>query len=110
MEGPELGWEQHCWHPLPIQTLLGVLESLGFLARERGEGQRVPRRTWSQGSEGTRSGGMSQLPMVQTCTPIAVTSCTPCRPCTRVCAVVLGGRKMVALSPLGDPEIGRAHV
>lgn len=34
MEEPELGWEQHCWHPLPIQTLVGVLESLGFLARE----------------------------------------------------------------------------
>lgn len=38
MEGPELGWEQHCWHSLPLQTLVGVLESLGFLARERGEG------------------------------------------------------------------------
>lgn len=66
MEEPELGWEQHCWHPLPIQTLVGVLESLGFLARERGERQRVPHRTRFQGTEGTRGGGMLQLPMVQT--------------------------------------------
>lgn len=69
MERPELGWEQHCQHPLPTQTILGVLESLGFLAREQGEGQRVPCRTRSQGAEGMRSSGMSQLPTVQTLNP-----------------------------------------
>lgn len=48
---------------------MDVLECLGILGSERGEGQCVPRRTWSQGTEGTRSSGMSQLPMGQTLYP-----------------------------------------
>lgn len=54
-------------------------------------------------------GGRSS-PWSKPCTPIAVPSWGPSRPCTRVCAVVMGGRKMVALSPLGDlGAVSRAH-
>lgn len=42
-------------------------------------------------------------PWSQRCTPrVAVTSRGPSRPCARVRAVAMGGRKMVASSPLGD--------
>lgn len=48
--------------------------------------------------------------MVQTLYPTVVTPWGPCRPCTRVCAVLMGGRKMVALSPFGDLEaVSKAH-
>lgn len=66
-----------------------------------GREQHVPRRTRFQGTEGTRGGGSS--PQSKPCSPTAVTPWASHRPCTRVCAVVVGGRKMVALSPLGDP-------
>lgn len=49
-------------------------------------------------------------PCPNPCTPIAVAPWGPSRPCTRVCAVVVGGREMVALSPLRDRgAAARAH-
>lgn len=59
---------------------------------------RGPRGLRARGAVACRSS-----PWSKPCIPTAVTSWAPPRPCTRVCAVVVGGRKMVALSPLGDP-------